>query len=120
MNELVDANKIILTPNGTYDDLVLLKIAAIKDGAVVSNDQFRDILNNKNTSKGELDENDLIFLKKDKDLLLFFAAVRKVINERRIPFTIFGDVFLPAEDPYGRGGPSLGQVLRIEIETESA
>lgn len=41
---LVLQNKMVLTPNRCYDDLVLIQLAARTDGVVVSRDQFRDVL----------------------------------------------------------------------------
>jgi hypothetical protein len=56
MEQLLKEKKLVLTPNGTYDDLVILKIAAKKDAVVVSNDHYQDIFKKEKTSEGKLVE----------------------------------------------------------------
>lgn len=91
---LVAKRKIILTPcknlpsNRTcsYDDRFMMDIAHAMDGAIVSNDNFRDLLN----------ENS------DYD---------RIINSRVIGFTWVDELFLIPEDPYGLDGPKLNDIL---------
>lgn len=91
---LVAKRKIILTPcknletnrSCSYDDRFMLDIVIAMDGAIVSNDNFRDLLN----------ENS------DYD---------RIINSRVIGFTWVDELFLIPEDPYGRDGPKLNDIL---------
>lgn len=45
IKELNSQGIVILTPNKSYDDRFLLDIAIEFDGVVISNDKFRDIIN---------------------------------------------------------------------------
>lgn len=72
MVQLWNDKKLVLTPNGTYDDLVMLKIAATKDGVIVSNDQYRDIFNAHTTSEGKCD---LFHLRISYFLVLIFHSI---------------------------------------------
>ncbi|XP_070510086.1 NEDD4-binding protein 1-like [Chironomus tepperi] len=89
MVELLDGNKLITTPSKSYDDLILLESAAKLDAAIVSNDLFRDVKNMKKDCKDVMD----------------------VINKRQIRYNwVFGE-FILADDPYGRAGPKLDDIL---------
>lgn len=72
-----------------YDDRFVLKLAAETDGIVVSNDIYRDLLN----------EN---------------QEYRTVVEERLLMYTFVNDRFMPPEDPLGRRGPTLDNFLRKE------
>lgn len=70
-----------------YDDRYILKVAHELDGIVVSNDNYRDLLN----------ENE---------------GFRKVVEERLLMYSFMEDKFMPPDDPLGRHGPSLDNFLR--------
>ncbi|KAL5010489.1 hypothetical protein ScPMuIL_012794 [Solemya velum] len=72
-----------------YDDRYILKLAAEVGGIVVSNDNYRDLLN----------EN---------------PEYRKVVEERLLMYSFVNDRFMPPDDPLGRHGPSLENFLRKE------
>ena len=36
-----------------------------------------------------------------------------------MPFSIFDDVFLPANDPYGRNGPTLDEMILSKVNSKS-
>nr|XP_014100213.1 NEDD4-binding protein 1 isoform X1 [Bactrocera oleae] len=94
MFELHSAGKIVITPcknlpgkfTISYDDRFVLQLAAEMDAAIVSNDNYRDLIN----------EN---------------AAFKKLIENRVIGFTWCNDLFMVAKDPYGKWGPSLQTIL---------
>ncbi|XP_076466687.1 uncharacterized protein LOC143297953 isoform X2 [Babylonia areolata] len=69
-----------------YDDRFVLKLAAETNGIVVSNDNYRDLLN----------EN---------------KEYRTVVDERLLMYTFVNDRFMPPEDPLGRRGPTLSNFL---------
>ncbi|KAL8624983.1 hypothetical protein ACOMHN_039870 [Nucella lapillus] len=69
-----------------YDDRFVLKLAAETNGIVVSNDNYRDLLN----------EN---------------KEYRTVVDERLLMYTFVNDRFMPPEDPLGRRGPTLDNFL---------
>ncbi|XP_030831274.1 probable ribonuclease ZC3H12C [Strongylocentrotus purpuratus] len=73
-----------LTP---YDDRMMLQLACRNGGVIVSNDNYRDLM-------GES------------------AQFKCVIENRLIMFTFVGDNFMVPEDPHGRYGPLLSEVLR--------
>lgn len=64
----------------------ILQLAIEFDAAVVSNDNYRDLI----------DEN---------------PAFKKVIESRVIGYTWCKDMFMLPKDPYGRAGPSLSVIL---------
>ncbi|XP_049309520.1 NEDD4-binding protein 1 isoform X2 [Bactrocera dorsalis] len=94
MFELHGMGKIVVTPcknlpgkfTISYDDRFVLQLAAEMDAAIVSNDNYRDLIN----------EN---------------AAFKKLIENRVIGFTWCNDLFMVAKDPYGKWGPSLQTIL---------
>ncbi|KAL7050666.1 hypothetical protein ACKWTF_004172 [Chironomus riparius] len=89
MVELLEASKLITTPSKSYDDLILLESAAKLNAAIVSNDLFRDV---KNIKKSQKD-------------------VMEVMDKRQIRYNwVFGE-FILADDPYGRAGPKLDDIL---------
>lgn len=70
-----------------YDDRYILKLASENDGIVVSNDNYRDLVN----------EN---------------PEYKKVVEERLLMYSFVNDRFMPPDDPLGRHGPSLENFLR--------
>ncbi|XP_021380005.1 uncharacterized protein LOC110467272 isoform X2 [Mizuhopecten yessoensis] len=72
-----------------YDDRYVLKLAAETGGIVVSNDNYRDLLN----------EN---------------PEYKKVVEERLLMYSFVNDRFMPPDDPLGRHGPSLDNFLSRE------
>ncbi|KAJ6642780.1 putative ribonuclease ZC3H12D, partial [Pseudolycoriella hygida] len=77
-------------PNGkkvtSYDDRFILDFAADYDAAVISNDNYRDL--SKECEK-----------------------YRDIINTRVIGFTFLNDIIRFPQDPYGKLGPSLNDIL---------
>ena len=69
-----------------YDDRFILDLATHEDGVIVSNDQFRDLMDDK-------------------------PEWREVIETRLLPFQFVDDYFMIAHDPMGKDGPTLDQVL---------
>ncbi|XP_054477816.1 endoribonuclease ZC3H12A [Anoplopoma fimbria] len=70
-----------------YDDRFIVKVAYESDGVIVSNDTYRDL-------QGERPE------------------WKKCIEERLLMFSFANDKFMPPDDPLGRHGPSLDNLLR--------
>jgi len=71
-----------------YDDRFIVNYAAQKKGIVVTNDNYRDIIN-------ESDE------------------FREQIVDRLLPYSWIKDTFMPAEDPLGKDGPRLDEFLKF-------
>ncbi|EFP02667.1 hypothetical protein CRE_06182, partial [Caenorhabditis remanei] len=69
-----------------HDDRYILRTAELKDGVVVSNDEYRDLTK----------EN---------------PAWRKIVEERLLMFTFVEDKFMPPDDPSGRHGPRIESFL---------
>ncbi|XP_059163512.1 NEDD4-binding protein 1-like [Physella acuta] len=76
----------------SYDDRYILNLAEKEDGIVVSNDQFRDLCQER-------------------------ESYYNIIANRLLPFMFVGDHFMPPDDPLGKHGPNLDQFLRISHET---
>lgn len=72
-----------------YDDRYILDIASQNDGIVVSNDNYRDLVNER-------------------------PEFKKVVEERLLMYTFANDRFMPPDDPLGRKGPSLDNFLRMK------
>lgn len=93
--ELFSQDILKLTPsksNGSrrivcYDDKYTVDLADQNGGIIVSNDNFRDLL----------EEN---------------PRWKETIEQRTLMYTFVGDRFMPPDDPLGRRGPSLDDFLR--------
>ncbi|KAM9820695.1 putative ribonuclease ZC3H12C [Neosynchiropus ocellatus] len=70
-----------------YDDRFIVKLAYESDGVIVSNDNYRDLANEK-------------------------PEWKKFIDERLLMYSFVNDKFMPPDDPLGRHGPSLDNFLR--------
>ncbi|KAK6473777.1 putative ribonuclease ZC3H12B [Huso huso] len=70
-----------------YDDRFIVKLACESDGIIVSNDNYRDLQNEK-------------------------PEWKKFIEERLLMYSFVNDKFMPPDDPLGRHGPSLENFLR--------
>ncbi|XP_068572478.1 probable ribonuclease ZC3H12B [Cebidichthys violaceus] len=70
-----------------YDDRFIVKLSYDSDGIIVSNDNYRDLQNEK-------------------------PEWKKFIEERLLMYSFVNDKFMPPDDPLGRHGPSLENFLR--------
>ncbi|XP_023303449.2 putative uncharacterized protein DDB_G0289963, partial [Lucilia cuprina] len=94
LERLHKAGKIVQTPcknlpgltSISYDDRFVLQLAFELDAAIVSNDNYRDLLH----------EN---------------PAFKKIIENRVIGYTWCNDIFILPKDPYGKWGPKLHTIL---------
>lgn len=77
-----------------HDDYFVVKLAAEKDGIIVSNDNFRDIQHES-------------------------PKWRKVIEKQLLMYSFVGDTFMPVEDPLGRHGPTLDMFLCSGVESDT-
>uniref|UniRef100_A0A182WIL0 RNase NYN domain-containing protein n=1 Tax=Anopheles minimus TaxID=112268 RepID=A0A182WIL0_9DIPT len=77
--------------SSTYDDRLILSVAEQFDGVIISNDNFRDLLE-------------------------ISPAWRRIIETRVIGYTWVKDCFFLPDDPYGRHGPTLQQILNGKSE----
>lgn len=98
LNELERERILVYTPsrsltNGKrmvcYDDRYILKLAVDNDGIVVSNDNYRDLLQESNEFK-------------------------KVVEERILMYSFVNDRFMPPDDPLGKLGPTLDNFLKFQ------
>lgn len=95
LDELYKAGDVLLAPSksipgqysSSYDDRLILSVAEKFDGVVISNDNFRDLLQTDNDSW------------------------KKIIKTRVIGYTWVMDEFFLPDDPYGRHGPKLKDLL---------
>lgn len=72
-----------------YDDRFIVRLASETKGVIVSNDNFRDLA----------EENE---------------QWRKTIEHRLVMFAFVNDIFMVPEDPLGKHGPRLTQLLQME------
>lgn len=94
MQELHNAGKLTITPCEkmpnyyycVYDDPFILESAIKFDGAVISNDNYRDLIDRSEEFKN-------------------------IILSRVVGFTWFDDDFFLPPDPYGKDGPTLDDIL---------
>lgn len=116
LEQLFKATKIILSPcknlpgnmSSSYDDRMIMQIAAQFDAAVISNDNFRDLLN-ENPSK--INRNDpykhIYFV----TFIIFYLEWDEIINSRVVGYTWIQDIVFFPDDPYGRRGDSFQRIL---------
>ncbi|KAL7038881.1 hypothetical protein ACKWTF_009725 [Chironomus riparius] len=72
-----------------YDDRYILKLAVENDGIVVSNDNYRDLLQES-------------------------TEFKKVVEQRILMYSFVNDRFMPPDDPMGKIGPTLDNFLKIQ------
>ncbi|XP_035773990.1 endoribonuclease ZC3H12A-like isoform X2 [Anopheles albimanus] len=97
LNELEKERMLVFTPSRLvggkrmvcYDDRYILKLAAENDGIVVSNDNYRDLVQES-------------------------SEFKKVVEERVLMYSFVNDRFMPPDDPLGRSGPTLDNFLRVQ------
>ncbi|KFB43761.1 hypothetical protein ZHAS_00011499 [Anopheles sinensis] len=97
LNELEKERMLVFTPSRLvggkrmvcYDDRYILKLAADNDGVVVSNDNYRDLVQES-------------------------SEFKKVVEERVLMYSFVNDRFMPPDDPLGRSGPTLDNFLRVQ------
>lgn len=97
LNELEKERMLVFTPSRQaggkrmvcYDDRYILKLAAENDGIVVSNDNYRDLVQES-------------------------SEFKKVVEERVLMYSFVNDRFMPPDDPLGRSGPTLDNFLRVQ------
>nr|CAB3267874.1 probable ribonuclease ZC3H12C [Phallusia mammillata] len=101
LDELEQERILVYTPsrciNGKrvtcYDDRFILRLAEETDGIIVSNDNFRDLQNEKQQWK-------------------------ELIEKRLLMYSFVNDRFMPPDDPLGRNGPSIDNFLRKRPASE--
>uniref|UniRef100_A0A182P3N1 RNase_Zc3h12a domain-containing protein n=1 Tax=Anopheles epiroticus TaxID=199890 RepID=A0A182P3N1_9DIPT len=72
--------------SSSYDDRLILSIAEQFDGVIISNDNYRDLLD-------------------------ISPEWRRIIETRVVGYSWVKDCFFLPDDPYGRYGPTLQQIL---------
>ncbi|XP_037954093.1 endoribonuclease rege-1 isoform X2 [Teleopsis dalmanni] len=98
LEKYYENGKIVFTPcknlpgmaSNSYDDRFILQLAAEQDAVIISNDNYRDLI----------DEN---------------IAFKKLIENRVLGYTWCDDIFMLPKDPYGRFGPTLDSILNRKI-----
>ena len=90
-----------------YNDIFIVDIAARKQGIVVSNDNYRDVLKLRNEEFNEQIKNRYIQIV--VSLIRFYI----LITTRTLGFMLCGGMFIPPQDPLGKIGPRLEEFLRF-------
>lgn len=80
---------LFLVQNVAYDDKFVIDYAVLHEGVILSNDRYRDVLETHGHDHKICDQ----------------------IRNRTVQFTWAMDVLMIAEDPFGRHGPTLEQLL---------
>lgn len=84
--------KVHTNPNKLYNNICfqfcscILQLASEMDAAVISNDNYRDLIH----------EN---------------PAFKKIVESRVVGYTWCNDMFILPKDPYGKWGPTLDMIL---------
>ncbi|EAT47331.1 AAEL001562-PA [Aedes aegypti] len=102
LEELYKKGDILLAPSknlpgqksSSYDDRLIISVAEKFDGVIISNDNFRDLM----------EEND---------------SWKKIIETRVAGYTWVMDAFFLPDDPYGRKGPSLTDMLQPKAKVDA-
>lgn len=113
MRQLHETGKLVPTPSKSYDDRVILESAVRLDAAVVSNDHYREL------SFLFLRVHFLLALNFLGDLLNEKPEFKEVVS-RLIRFNwLFQKLIIP-EDPHGRDGPKLNDILYKKVDVNTA
>lgn len=103
MRDLQETGKLVCTPSKSYDDRVILESAVRLDAAVVSNDHYREYIQRMFPC--------LVFTFVPSGDLLNEKPEFKEVVSRLIRFNwLFQKLIIP-EDPHGRDGPKLHDIL---------
>jgi ribonuclease ZC3H12 len=86
LNKLEKKKQLIYTPDKCYDDRFIIRTALHYNAVIVSNDKYRDLM------------------KEDKEW-------EDYIKNNRVGFVFVDDFFQLPDDPMGRNGPKLQEVL---------
>lgn len=97
LNELEKERMLVFTPSRlvggkrmiAYDDRYILKLAVDNNGIIVSNDNYRDLLQES-------------------------SEFKKVVEERVLMYSFVNDRFMPPDDPLGKHGPTLDNFLKLQ------
>lgn len=100
LEDLYKAGDVLLAPSknlpgqtsSSYDDRLIISVAETFDAIVISNDNFRDLLTESDSWK-------------------------KIIETRVVGYTWVMDAFFLPDDPYGRHGPKLKDLLECKAPT---
>lgn len=103
LEDLYKKGDVLLAPSknlpgqksSSYDDRLIISVAEKFDGVIISNDNFRDLLA----------END---------------SWKKIIETRVAGYTWAMDAFFLPDDPYGRKGPTLSDMLQVKATVDAA
>lgn len=87
LSYLNDLDTLVKTPSDCNDDLFVIEAARLNNGVIVSNDLFRDETRYNN-------------------------ELERFIHANRLPYVFVDDLFIPAQDPRGRSGPTLSEFLK--------
>lgn len=125
LEELYKKGDILLAPSknlpgqksSSYDDRLIISVAEKFDGVIISNDNFRDLM----------EENDcrFTFISHRIFYLQFISgsflpvAWKKIIETRVAGYTWVMDAFFLPDDPYGRKGPSLTDMLQPKAKVDA-
>ena len=80
---------LFLVQNGAYDDKFVIDYAVLHEWVILSNDRYKDVLKTHSHDQKVCDQ----------------------IRNRAVQFTWAMDLLMIAEDPFGRHGPTLEQLL---------
>lgn len=97
----------------SYDDRIILDIAAGFDAAIISNDNYADLIDKK---PGKLKLMPFSNSSNQIEILFFFlfsshSEWDEIIKNRVVGFTWCNDLIIFPDDPYGRLGQTLNEIL---------
>ena len=95
---------LFLVQNNAYDDKFIIKHADTKQGIILSNDRYRDVLQSNPEFSDQIRNRSA---RSPRSLILDIYK-----SCRTVQFTWVNDDLMIADDPMGRDGPSLDQLLR--------
>ncbi|GFR05553.1 probable ribonuclease ZC3H12C [Trichonephila clavata] len=102
LEELAKQQRVVFTPSRRlnnrrvtcYDDRFIVDLATSTGGVILSNDNYRDLVEES-------------------------EAYKKTIEERLLMFCFVGDILMIPKDPLGKDGPSLEEFLSISATEKS-
>lgn len=105
MKKFKDENRLVVVATETIEEQFILQYAKDHDAAVISNNDFR------NLCYGLCVLYICLIFNENLSNKIVLPEFEFIVKNRVIGFAFFKNMFIIPEDPYGRRGPFLNEIL---------